>query len=189
MNAPKPNLRLYCALLGILFLSSLNYSQSGRRPVEIKIPTSPTDQQVSQPKPATEEPPPVTAERQQDYRCTEDGSLARIIDPEDTTEAVVSPREADVRASITAKPRPSYTKEARRNGVQGFVVLRVLLSARDKVARVRVVKGLPAGLTENAIRAACRMEFRPATKNGQAVSVWLTAEYVFRLADSSVFTP
>jgi len=94
-----------------------------------------------------------------------------------------------VRASITAKPKPSYTKEARRNGIQGFVVLKVLLAARGKISRVRVVKGLPAGLTENAIRAACKMQFKPAMKNGQTVSQWLTAEYVFRLADSSIFTP
>jgi TonB family protein len=190
MNAPKRNLRLWFALLGILLLCSLNFSQSGRRPKEIKTATFPPKQEVNEPTPApTDEPPPVTAEKNQDYRCTDDGSLARIIDPEDASEAVVSPKEADVRAAVTAKPKPSYTKEARRNGIQGFVVLKVLLSARGKISRVRVVKGLPAGLTENAIRAACKMEFKPAMKNGQTVSEWLTAEYVFRLADSSVFTP
>jgi TonB family protein len=180
--------RLWCALPGILLLTSLDYSQSGRRPAEIKVPTSTSEQQVKQAKPVTAEPVPRDAERNQDYRCTEDGSLARI-DSEDAAETVVSTKDADLLASITAKPRPSYTKEARRKGVQGFVVLRVLLSARNKISRVRVVKGLPSGLTENAIRAACKMEFKPAMKNGEAVSVWLVAEYVFRLADSSIFTP
>ena len=90
---------------------------------------------------------------------------------------------------MTAKPKPSYTKEARRIGVQGFVTLRVLLSASGKISRVRVVKGLRAGLTENAIRAACKMEFKPAIKDGQRVSQWITAEYIFRLADSSIFAP
>jgi protein TonB len=90
---------------------------------------------------------------------------------------------------VTAKPKPSYTREARRNGIQGFVALKVLLSARGKIDRIRVVKGLAAGLTENAIRAACRMEFKPAMKDGKPVSQWVTAEYVFRLADSSIFSP
>ena len=178
------------AALVILALSSFAYSQSGRRVRETKVPPPAQETKEPTPEPAsTDEPPPVTAEKNQDYRCTEDGSLARIIEPDDTAELVVSAKEADVRATITAKPKPSYTKEARRNGVQGFVTLKVLLSARGKIARVRVVKGLPAGLTENAIRAACKIEFRPAMKNGQAVSQWLTAEYVFRLADSSIFTP
>jgi protein TonB len=176
-------------LLAIFSISA--HAQSGRRARELKTaPATPTPQQapVLEP-PATSEPPPVTAERNQDYRCTEDGSLARIIEPDDKEELVVPAKDADVRATISAKPKPSYTREARRNGIQGFVTLKVLLSARGKVARVRMIKGLPAGLMENAIRAACKIEFKPAMKNGQAVSQWVTAEYVFRLAESSIFTP
>jgi len=178
------------ALLAILILSSSAYSQSGRRVRDSKVPVPPPVPEVTAPKPApTDEPPPVTAEKNQDYRCTEDGTLARILEPDDVGETVISAKEADVRATITTKPKPSYTRDARRNGVQGFVVLKVLLSARGKIARVRVVKPLPAGLTENALRAACKIEFKPAIKNGQAVSQWLTVEYVFRLAESSIFTP
>jgi protein TonB len=179
-------------LVAILVLSSFAYSQSGRRVKETRVPVPPPEQEVKEPKPKPappDEPPPVTAEKNQDYRCTEDGSLARILETDTIDELVLSAKEVDTRAVITAKPRPSYTKEARRNGVQGFVRLKVLLSARGRIARVRVVKGLPAGLTENGIRAACRMEFKPAMKDGQAVAQWLTAEYVFRLADSSIFTP
>ncbi|HEY6231962.1 MAG TPA: energy transducer TonB [Pyrinomonadaceae bacterium] len=180
------------AFFAILILSSAAVSQSGRRAKEIRVPVPIPPEETVQPKsttPVAQEPPPVTAEKNQDYRCSEDGSLARILDPEDIGELVVSSKEADARATITAKPKPTYTKEARRLGVQGFVVLKVLLSARAKVGRIRVVKGLPAGLTENAIRAACKMEFKPATKAGQPVAQWVTAEYVFRLADSSIFTP
>jgi protein TonB len=188
MHSPKTTFKSFCCLLAILALSAFTYSQSGRRAREVKPPAPPQEVKEPTPKPAIDEPPPVTAERNQDYRCTDDGTLARIIDLDDKEEIVVSAKESDVRAAISAKPKPSYTREARRNGVQGFVTLKVLLSARGKVARVRVVKGLPAGLTENAIRAACKIEFKPAMKNGHAVSQWVTAEYVFRLADSSIFT-
>jgi periplasmic protein TonB len=180
------------ALLAILLVSSAAASQSGRRSKQIKAPVPSPEQEINEPKPKAkpaDEPPPVTAEKNQDYRCSEDGSLARIIDVDDLGELVVAAKETDARAVIVAKPKPSYTREARRQGVQGFVVLKVLLSARAKVGRIRVVKGLPAGLTENAIRAACKMEFKPAMKGSQAVAQWVTAEYVFRLADSSIFTP
>lgn len=192
MNSPTAKVAFLVSLLVILALSSFDYSQSGRRIREVKTTAPPPEQEVKEPEPkpaSTDEPPAVTAEKNQDYRCSEDGSLARVLEPDDIAELVVSNKEVDVRATIKAKPKPSYTKEARRNGVQGFVVLKVLLSARGKIGRVRVVKGLPAGLTENAIRAACKIEFKPAVKNRQPVSQWLTAEYVFRLADSSVFTP
>ncbi len=115
--------------------------------------------------------------------------MDRILETDDIGELVIPAKDADERATLTGKPKPSYTKEARRNGIQGFVTLKVLLSARGKVSRIRIVKGLPAGLTENAIRAACKIEFKPAMKSGAPVAVWVTAEYVFRLADSSIFTP
>jgi protein TonB len=192
MNSRKPGMKLFCSLLAILALSSFAYSQSGRRAKEIKTPVPPPEQEVKDPQPKTgqrDEPPPVTAEKNQDYRCSEDGSLDRILETDAIDEVVLSAKQVDSRAVIKAKPKPSYTKEARRNGVQGFVTLKLLLSASGKVARIRIVKGLPAGLTENAIRAACKMEFKPAMKDGQPVAEWVIAEYVFRLADSSIFSP
>ena len=177
-------------LLLMLVICSSAYAQSGRRAREIKVPVPPpAEAEAPATKPAVQEPPSVTAEKNEEYRCSEDGSLARIIDTDDTGEPVLSAKDVDVRAVINSKPKPSYTKEARRLGIQGFVTLRVLLSARGKIDRVRVLKGLRAGLTENAIRSACKMDFKPALKNGQPVAQWLTAEYVFRLADSSIFSP
>jgi TonB family protein len=190
MNSRRLTNKFIFLLVAILAFTTFSYSQSGRRTREVKPPQTVPEIKEPAPIPASvDEPPPVTAERNQDYRCTDDGTLARIIDTDDKEELVVSAKDSDVRAAISAKPKPSYTREARRNGVQGFVTLKVLLSARGKVARVRVVKGLPSGLTENAIRSACKIEFKPAMKEGRAVSQWVTAEYVFRLADSSIFTP
>lgn len=94
-----------------------------------------------------------------------------------------------MKAEVTAKPDPVYTREARRVGVQGVVVLKVLLLGDGKLDRVRVVRRLPFGLTENAIRAACEIKFKPAMKAGQPVAQWITVEYAFRLADSSIFGP
>ena len=190
MNSRKLTTKSIFLLVAILASTAFTYSQSGRRARDVKPPPTAPEVKEPTPEPATAaDPPPATAEKNQDYRCTDDGTFARIIDPDDKEEIVVSAKEANVQATISAKPKPSYTREARRNGVQGFVTLKVLLSARGKVARVRVVKGLPAGLTENAIRAGCKIEFKPAMKNRQAVSQWVIVEYVFRLADSSIFTP
>jgi protein TonB len=180
-------MRLVTFVAAILIFSSLVYSQSGRR---AKTITSPAPTATEEPKPTPKaderEAPPVTAEKNQDYRCAEDG-LERILD--DPNERIIPSKDADVPVQVTKKPPPEYTREARRNGVQGFVVVKVLLSGDGKVSRIRVIKGLPAGLTENAIRAACRIQFKPGMKDGQPASMWLTAEYVFRLADSSIFRP
>ena len=183
-------MKLIIPVIAILVLSSFADSQSGRRAQEIKTPVPPQPREVIEPKAAAhDEASLVTAERNQDYRCVLDGGLERMLEPENVNERIVSAKEADSRARMTAKPKPSYTKEARQIGVQGFVTLKVLLSASGKISRVRVVKALRAGLTESAIRAACKIEFKPALKDGQPVSEWVTAEYVFRLPDSSIFSP
>ncbi len=164
-------------------------------PVPPPVETTETDN--AKPTPATNPASSITAERNQDYRCAEDGSLERILETATGAggngnagnERILSSKETDSRVVITGKPQPSYTKEARRNGIQGFVVLKVLLSGSGRVTRVRVIKGLPAGLTENAIRAACKMKFKPAMKDGSPVSQWVIAEYAFRLSDSSIFRP
>ena len=94
-----------------------------------------------------------------------------------------------MKAQVTDRPEPKYPRDARRVGVQGLVVLKLLALPDGKIDRVRVVRRLPFGLTENAILAACEIKFKPAMKAGQPVAQWITVEYGFRLAESSIFGP
>ena len=173
------------ALILIILVSAPAFAQSGRRTVPVATPT-PTPTPEATPSPTLPPSAPVTAEKNEDYRCTDDGTLAHLLDHE---VAGFTEKEVDVRAEVTAKPEPGYTREARRVGVQGVVVLKVLLLGDGKIDRVRVVRRVPYGLTENAIHAACAIKFKPAMKGGQPVSQWVTLQYTFRLANSSIFGP
>lgn len=174
------------ALILILIFGTVAFAQSGRRARPAPAPT-PTPTPEEKPSPSAPPSEPVTAERDQDYRCTSDGSLAHLLDPPEV--AGFSAKEVDVKAEILTRPEPGYTREARRAGVQGNVVLRILLLPNGKIDRVRVVRRVPFGLTENAIRAACEIKFKPAIKAGKEVSQWVQLEYAFRLANSSIFGP
>jgi TonB family protein len=85
------------------------------------------------------------------------------------------------RAQVLAKPEPQYTEEARRNLVMGTVVLRVVFSRTGEVTNIRAINALPFGLTERAIAAARLIRFRPATKDGRPVNVYMQLEYNFNL--------
>jgi TonB family protein len=85
------------------------------------------------------------------------------------------------RARVLAKPEPQYTEEARRNAVTGSVVLRVVFSRTGEVTNIRALQSLPFGLTERAIAAARMIRFRPATKDGRSVNVYMQLEYNFNL--------
>lgn len=82
---------------------------------------------------------------------------------------------------ILAKPKPSYTDAARQAQVQGTVILRVTFLANGSIGSISPVKGLPNGLTEQAIAAARSMRFEPAKKDGQGQTVTKQVEYTFSI--------
>lgn len=93
----------------------------------------------------------------------------------------VVPRGVTQGLKIISKPRPGYTDAARQNNIQGTVILRVTFLASGQVGGVSVVKGLPNGLSEQAIAAAKRINFEPAKTNGVGQSVTKQVEYSFSI--------
>ena len=49
------------------------------------------------------------------------------------------------------------------------------------VRRVKVVSGLPDGLTEQAIEAARQAKFKPAMVDGKPVLYWVLLEMEFKI--------
>lgn len=92
---------------------------------------------------------------------------------------IFGPREVDVKARLLSKPEPQWTAAAKKNSVAGTVIMRVVLSATGEVINIRVVQGLPDGLSESAVAAARQIKFVPAMKNGRAVSQYIQIEYNF----------
>ncbi len=82
---------------------------------------------------------------------------------------------------ILSKPRPNYTVEASANSIQGKVQLRTTFLANGNVGNIAPIKELPYGLTEQAIEAARKIKFKPATRNGIPISVVKRVEYNFTL--------
>ncbi len=86
---------------------------------------------------------------------------------------------------ITRKPQPVYTEEARKEHVEGSVKLSMTLRADGTVADIMPLRTLPAGLTEEAVKAAGRIEFIPATVGGHPVDVTQWVEYNFDEGEQS----
>jgi len=100
--------------------------------------------------------------------------------PEDP-DHIYPPPQVTGRVQVLAKPEPQYTEDARRNQITGSVVLRVVFSRTGEVINIRAIHALPFGLTERAIAAARQIRFRPATRNGRPVNVFMQLEYNFNL--------
>jgi TonB family protein len=88
---------------------------------------------------------------------------------------------ASLKPTILYKVKASYTEDARQNRIEGVVVLNVVFAADGSIHSIRVVQGLPDGLTEKAIEAARKTRFRPAIQNGAPVSVRGDLSFTFSL--------
>ena len=96
-------------------------------------------------------------------------------------DTIYEPAEVTVKAKITRRAQPRYTEEARRNRTSGTVIIRMVLRASGEIKDIVVVKGLPDGLNDSAVRAAQETQFEPAIKDDRKVSQYIRVEYGFRL--------
>jgi TonB family protein len=82
---------------------------------------------------------------------------------------------------VLNKPPPIYPESARKYGVTGTVVLRAVFSKDGEVTNLYVIRKLPHGLTQAAMRAARAIEFSPAMKDGRPVSQYMELQYNFNV--------
>lgn len=86
-----------------------------------------------------------------------------------------------LRPKILSREKASYTEEARRNGVQGVVKLKVVFSSDGTIKHPLILRSLGHGLDEQCLLAASKIRFTPATRDGKPVSVIANLEYTFNL--------
>jgi protein TonB len=78
----------------------------------------------------------------------------------------------DVKAPVAInRSEPNYTDLARKARITGVVILEAVIDKDGNVDRVKVLKGLPMGLTEAAEEAVKKWKFKPGTMNGEPVDV------------------
>jgi len=86
-----------------------------------------------------------------------------------------------LRPKILYREKAEYTQKARERGTEGKVILGVVFQADGKITGIKVIQGLPDGLTEKAIEAAQKIRFEPAMKDGVPVNVRAKIDYHFSL--------
>src|SRR5207237_7936330 len=78
----------------------------------------------------------------------------------------------DVKAPVVLnRVEPQYTEVARKAREAGVVIVEAIIDKNGNVDKVKVLKGLPMGLSEAAEDAVKRWKFKPGTLNGEPVDV------------------
>jgi len=158
---------------------------------------------LTQPRPPSEQPPPPTREAPQEpvvlpgitLESTSQGSSFPVSagntlygQPSSTANApeaakpykaerYVAASQVNELPSVSGRPdslRPFYPEAARQRGVQGDVVLRLLIDADGSLAKVDVIGDPGAGLGAAGERAIRQFHFRPGKVGGQSVATTIT---------------
>lgn len=83
--------------------------------------------------------------------------------------------------SLLREVKPSYTEDGRRQGVEGDVVLEIVVRRDGTVGGVTVLRRLGAGLDQKAIDAVRQWRFSPARRMGAPVDVVVEVAVEFKL--------
>lgn len=129
------------------------------------VPAAPVEPKAIAPKKMKTEP----------ARLVEEGDV--LFPAKAATAAIYRKSEVDAPAALLDRPEPAFTAEGARTS--GTVRLEAVLRPDGTVTDIKVVKGLPHGLTWAAVQAARAITFTPAYKDGAPVPVKITLAYNF----------
>ena len=88
----------------------------------------------------------------------------------------------DVKAPVVQhRVDPVYPDMARKTRVAGIVIVEAIINKDGSVEQVKVIKGLPMGMSESAIEAVKQWKFKPGTLNGEPVEVIFNLTVNFKL--------
>ena len=109
-----------------------------------------------------------------------DGDI--VVDIEDYIPDINAFVPVEIQPEIIYKHKPAYPRFAKQAGLEGKVVVKVLLNEEGNVldAVVYVSSGT-ASLDDAAISAAAKCKFKPGIQNGRPVKVWVTYSVEFKL--------
>lgn len=77
--------------------------------------------------------------------------------------------------------KPPYTAEARAAGIEGVVILELIISETGDVLRARVLRGLGYGLDQSALTTFRAKKFKPSYKEGKPITVKIPIQVRFTL--------
>ena len=103
----------------------------------------------------------------------------RGIDAEGIYMIAEKPPEMINKSALIDKIR--YPADARRQGIEGMVVVKMLVDEQGNASRMEILKGIGYGCDREAMRVLEKAQFVPATVGGKPVKAWHTHPIKFKI--------
>jgi len=90
-------------------------------------------------------------------------------------------RQGDTPPKLVTSTDAEFSDEARRQGIQGVVMVSLLVNEEGVPIDLSITKGMGHGLDEKALEAVSQYRFKPAMRGGVPVEARIAVEVSFRL--------
>jgi len=77
--------------------------------------------------------------------------------------------------------RPEYPESARKDSLEGVVVLQIFVSESGKTKEINILRSVREDLDQAAVRAIQNISWKPAESKGKPVGVWVSVPVKFQL--------
>jgi protein TonB len=159
--------------------------------VDIKIETVeiPQTEQINRPPPPARPTIPIASDDEDipDELTIEETEIdfSQTIDeapppPPEEEEPIVEFYALSEKPEVIKRVEPTYPELARKAGIEGMVITKVLIGTKGDVEKVEIVKSHPM-LDDAALSAAQQFKFKPGKQRDRFVKVWMTIPFTFRL--------
>jgi len=190
----ETSLSISLILIAFLFYSFKSFENDNKLPIVIDGFLEIVDiPQTTQPNPKPRPPlPKIPTEIEDDDKILGDviiefpdqGYLASLGDalalPQIKEPDVWEFEKVEEKPVLLNQAFPHYPEMARKTGVEGTVVVKVLIDKKGNVEKAEIFKSIPI-LDEAALKAAKKCTFKPAKQRDKIVKVWMMIPYKFKL--------
>jgi protein TonB len=180
-------------ILALVFYSFKKFEPGAEleKKVDIKIETIeiPQTEQINRPPPPARPSIPIASDDEDipDELTIEETEIdfTQTIEeapppPPEEEEPIVEFYALSEKPEVIKRIEPIYPELARKAGIEGMVIAKVLIGTKGDVEKVEIVKSHPM-LDESATTAAQQFKFKPGKQRDRFVKVWMTIPFTFKL--------
>jgi len=185
---------LLILIFQVLRVIALEAGQKQTKEIKIEVAEIPPTEQIKRPPPPPKPSIPIPSESED---IPEDLTIeATDLDLSDIPPPPPPPEDdgsMNIFVAYDEPPSPiggfgaiqrvlKYPEIARKAGIEGRVIVQVLVSEKGRVIDTRVIKSLGhSGCDQAAVKAIRKVKWKPALQRDKPVKVWVAIPVIFRL--------
>lgn len=157
---------------------AIKLPQDTKLPEVAEAPPNQNSQQLPKPEPMT-----LAVESFKTYQSANSSTGGFSPAEGESTRALLNEIQNQSRPpQVSLRRSPDYPEQAKRQNLEGFVLVRILIGANGELIKTEIVESQPLGVFDRSVLdSIAGWKYTPGLQEGKQVSMWLTQKVRFQL--------